>query len=160
MPEDLKLSQIGSSPLPPPFRGLHSPGVRKHCQNYLRLLFPEIVYWLKHSREIERSGEFLQQVCAQAVETCRSVELLLHDVGVPLQNTQHSKCGDIHVFRRRRRRRGGWGVMYGAAEHRTNVREAAVAAVSAAAGACVRACVRARVRETPATETIWFYPSS
>ena len=35
MPEDLKLSQIGSSPLPPPFRGLHSPGV----SNYLRLLF-------------------------------------------------------------------------------------------------------------------------
>ena len=32
MPEDLKLSQIGSSPLPPPFRGLHSHGVRKHCQ--------------------------------------------------------------------------------------------------------------------------------
>ena len=32
MLEDLKLSQIGSSPLPPPFRGLHSPGVRKHCQ--------------------------------------------------------------------------------------------------------------------------------
>ena len=32
MPEDLKLSLIGSSQLPPPFRGLHSPGVRKHCQ--------------------------------------------------------------------------------------------------------------------------------
>ena len=32
MPEDLKVSQIGSSPMPPPFRGLHSPGVRKHCQ--------------------------------------------------------------------------------------------------------------------------------
>ena len=32
MPEDLKLSQIGSSQLPPPFRGLHSPGVRKHFQ--------------------------------------------------------------------------------------------------------------------------------
>ena len=32
MPEDLKLLQIGSSQLPPPFRGLHSPGVRKHCQ--------------------------------------------------------------------------------------------------------------------------------
>ena len=32
MPEDLKLSQIGSSPLPPPFRGLHSPGVRKRCE--------------------------------------------------------------------------------------------------------------------------------
>ena len=32
MPEDPKLLQIGSSPVPPPFRGLHSPGVRKHCQ--------------------------------------------------------------------------------------------------------------------------------
>ena len=32
MPEDLKLSQIGSSHLPPPFRGPHSPGVRKHCE--------------------------------------------------------------------------------------------------------------------------------
>ena len=32
MPEDLKLLQIGSSQLPPPFRGLHSPSVRKHCQ--------------------------------------------------------------------------------------------------------------------------------
>ena len=32
MPEDLKLSQIGSSQLPPAFMGLHSPGVRKHCQ--------------------------------------------------------------------------------------------------------------------------------
>ena len=32
MPEDLKLSQIGAFRLPPPFRGLHSPGVRKHCQ--------------------------------------------------------------------------------------------------------------------------------
>ena len=36
MPEDPKLSQIGSSPLPPPFRGLHSPGVRKNCQ----IIFP------------------------------------------------------------------------------------------------------------------------
>ena len=32
MPEDLKLSQIDSSQLLPPFRGLHSPAVRKHCQ--------------------------------------------------------------------------------------------------------------------------------
>ena len=32
LPEDLKVSQIGSSPLPPPFRGLHSLGVRKYCQ--------------------------------------------------------------------------------------------------------------------------------
>ena len=26
------MSQIGSSPLSPPLRGVHSPGVRKHCQ--------------------------------------------------------------------------------------------------------------------------------
>ena len=32
MPEDLNLSQIGSSQLPPAFRGLHSLGVRKRCQ--------------------------------------------------------------------------------------------------------------------------------
>ena len=32
MPEDLKLSQISSSQLLPPFRGLHYPRVRKHCQ--------------------------------------------------------------------------------------------------------------------------------
>ena len=43
MPADLKLPQIGSSQLPTPFRGLHSPGVRK-LSNYLCLLFPEIVY--------------------------------------------------------------------------------------------------------------------
>ena len=36
MPEDLKVSQIGYSLLPPPFRGLHSPGVRKHCQIIFR----------------------------------------------------------------------------------------------------------------------------
>jgi len=29
MPEDLKVLQISSSLLPPPFRGLHSPGIRK-----------------------------------------------------------------------------------------------------------------------------------
>ena len=48
MPEDLKVSQIGSSHLPPPFRGLHSPAVKKKKKkkksNYLSLLFPEIVY--------------------------------------------------------------------------------------------------------------------
>ena len=44
MPEDLKASQISSSLLPPPFRGLHSPGVRKHCQIIFRLLFLEIIY--------------------------------------------------------------------------------------------------------------------
>ena len=32
MPKDLNPSLIGSSQLPPPFRGIHSPGVRKHCQ--------------------------------------------------------------------------------------------------------------------------------
>ena len=32
MPEDLKLSQTGSSLLLTPFRGLHSPRIRKYCQ--------------------------------------------------------------------------------------------------------------------------------
>ena len=50
MPEDLKLLQIGFSQLPPPFRGLHSPGVRK-LSNYLCLLFPEIVYYLGDHRD-------------------------------------------------------------------------------------------------------------
>ena len=39
MPEDLKVSQTGSSLLPPPFRGLHSPRVRKHCQIILACYF-------------------------------------------------------------------------------------------------------------------------
>ena len=41
MPEDLKVSQIGSSPLPPPIRGLNSPGVRKHCQIIFACYFPK-----------------------------------------------------------------------------------------------------------------------
>ena len=52
MPEDLKLSQIGSSQLTPPFRGLHSPGVRKHCQIIFACYFRkssinETLKWLK-----------------------------------------------------------------------------------------------------------------
>ena len=42
MPEDLKLSQIGSSQLPPPFRGLHSPRVRKHCQIIFACYFQKL----------------------------------------------------------------------------------------------------------------------
>ena len=41
MPQDLKLSQIGSSPLPPSFGGLHSPGVRKYCQIIFVCYFPK-----------------------------------------------------------------------------------------------------------------------
>ena len=67
MPEGLILSQTSAFRLLPPFsnhgpiymlvyrsspclkwcqtlRGLHSPGVRKHCQNDLTLLVPEIAY--------------------------------------------------------------------------------------------------------------------
>ena len=52
MPEDLKLLQIGSSQLPPPFRGLHSPRVRKHCQITIACYFQKSSilfksdYWL------------------------------------------------------------------------------------------------------------------
>ena len=47
MPKDLKLSQIGSSPLPPPFRGLHYTGVRKHCQIIFACYFRKssIMWW-------------------------------------------------------------------------------------------------------------------
>ena len=52
MPEDLKVSQIGSSPLSPPFRGLHSPGVRKHCQIifacYFRKSSVNFYFFLNH----------------------------------------------------------------------------------------------------------------
>ena len=41
MPQDLKLSQISSSLLLPPFRGLHSPGVRKHCPIIFTCYFRE-----------------------------------------------------------------------------------------------------------------------
>ena len=49
MPEDLKLLQIGSFQLPPPFRGLHSPGVRKHFQIIFASYFRKspIVYYLR-----------------------------------------------------------------------------------------------------------------
>ena len=47
MPEDLKLSQIGSFQLPPPFRGLHSPGVRKHCQITFACYFRKSSIWVK-----------------------------------------------------------------------------------------------------------------
>ncbi len=52
MPEDLKLSQIGSSQLPPPFRGLHSPGVRKHCQIIFACYFRKSS--IKHKRFRQR----------------------------------------------------------------------------------------------------------
>ena len=62
MPEDLKLSQIGSSPLPPPFKGLHSPGVRKHCQIIFACYFRKssIIYWPQ-----------CVYVCVDPVQACR-----------------------------------------------------------------------------------------
>ena len=72
MPEDLKVSQIGSSPMPPPFRGLHSPGVRKHCQIIFdcyfgnrqeptnkTVLFASPLPALTRSLQIGTSSEFL-----------------------------------------------------------------------------------------------------
>ena len=52
MPEDLNLSQIGSSQLLPPLRGLHSPGVRKHCQFIFACYFRKssITHRLTHTR--------------------------------------------------------------------------------------------------------------
>ena len=50
MPEGLKLSQIGSSLLPSPFKGLHSPGVRKHCQIIFTRYFRKSSIARCHSR--------------------------------------------------------------------------------------------------------------
>ena len=44
-PEDLKVSQIGSSQLPPSIQGTSLSSSKKTLSNYLCLLFPEIVYW-------------------------------------------------------------------------------------------------------------------
>ena len=57
MPEDLKLSQIGSSRLLPPFRGLPSPGVRKHCQ----IIFA--CYFQKSSIMAEKKTEEWRRRC-------------------------------------------------------------------------------------------------
>ena len=68
MPEDLKLPQIGSSQLPTPFRGLHSPGVRKHCQ----IIFA--CYFRKSS--IVRSVQYhLSEVTFQYKGRRRSIQL-------------------------------------------------------------------------------------
>jgi len=63
MSEDLKLSQIGSSLLPPPFRGLHSPGVRKHCQIIFACYFrkPSNIHWLSLSPNLHVYSSLLSQ---------------------------------------------------------------------------------------------------
>jgi len=80
MPEDLKLSQIGSSQLPLPFRGLHSPGVKKHCQmifacyfrkssiqsmhRFFRILLPQINTQKTHQtrQTIANQGKVLHDI--------------------------------------------------------------------------------------------------
>ena len=63
MPEDLTLSQIGSSLLPPPFRGLHSPGVRKHCQIIFAFYFRKssIVTTVITVEQAQEGGESVVQ---------------------------------------------------------------------------------------------------
>ena len=61
MPKYLKLLQIGSSLLPPPFRGLNSPGVRKHCQIIFACYFQKLSigladYFLLHCSSSENDG--------------------------------------------------------------------------------------------------------
>ena len=92
MPEDLKLSQIGSSPLPPPFRGLHSPGVRKHCQ----LIFA--CYFRKSSiinTRLDSDGK-----CSWVT----TLRLLLHETGfgyVWLTQRVGDELHFIRIFRHR-----------------------------------------------------------
>ena len=69
LPEDLKLSQVGSSPLPPPFRELHSPAVRKHCQ----IIFA--CYFRKSSIGYASEG-VLHSLFTDAVSALRKVWVL------------------------------------------------------------------------------------
>ena len=73
MPEDLKLSQIGSSPLPSPFRGLHSPGVRKHCQIIFACYFRKssIVEELASSTRQVSHRERMSCHCKHFLPLCR-----------------------------------------------------------------------------------------
>ena len=74
MPEDLKLSQIGSSQLPLRFRGLDSPGVRKHCQSifacYFRKSFivPQSVL-RQYQSYLAKGGEGMGIFCASLTRT-------------------------------------------------------------------------------------------
>ena len=70
MPEDVKLSQIGSSQLPPPFRGLHSPGLRKHCQIifacYFRKSSIDRIASNMKCREASNVLSFYRYICVRA----------------------------------------------------------------------------------------------
>ena len=70
MPEDLKVSQIGSSQLPPLFRGLHSPGVRKHCQIIFACYFRKssIRFYVTWRSPTTRS---LQRLIAMHQQNCQ-----------------------------------------------------------------------------------------
>ena len=59
MPGDLKLSQIGYSPLPPPFREFHSPGIRKHCQIIFACYFRKLSVRKKKTKKNKTWEEFL-----------------------------------------------------------------------------------------------------
>ena len=75
MPKDLKLSQIGSSQLPPPFRGLHSPGVKKHCKIIFSCYFRKssIATTDAHQRPVrvhaQRPGQGLQAKQSESLRT-------------------------------------------------------------------------------------------
>ena len=67
MPEDLKLSQIGSSQPLPPFRGLHSPGVRKHCQIIFACYFRKSLFCGSQWRIIAREARIFFILCPVAL---------------------------------------------------------------------------------------------
>ena len=62
MPKALKLSQIGSSQLLPPFRGLHSPEVRKHCQIIFACYFRKSSIGTTRRLELESVSHYVLYV--------------------------------------------------------------------------------------------------
>ena len=100
MPEDLKLSQIGSSPLPPPFRGLHSPRVRKHCQIIFACYFRKSSIWKKSLISYRADGEgsqtdrkrFVMDVISRHKEEVDDVELHVLGCRVDMSGTNCDQC--------------------------------------------------------------------
>ena len=86
MPEDQELLQIGSSQLPPPFRGLHSPGVRKHCQIIFASYFRKSsILRLVQNNFVSASIQYdLMVICILLVTlmTCSFLEFFGYDLSV------------------------------------------------------------------------------
>ena len=82
------MSQIGSSPLPPPFRGLHSPEVRKQCQIIFACSFRKSsivtatsLHWLHVD-----SGTHFKLACFSLVESKESTPVEAEEIKIKMDD--------------------------------------------------------------------------